>query len=88
VWLWLAVNNYNQQTSKNNLKQKFATKSKPQRKNPIGKATTTKKKTEINPRKENRAPISRAQLAKILKGGIQNVVLFYLSFHFKKLQSE
>jgi hypothetical protein len=38
---------------KNNLKQKFNPENKPQRKNPIGKATTTtNKKTEINSRKE------------------------------------
>jgi hypothetical protein len=50
VWLWLAVSNYNQQTSKNNLKQKFTLKSKPHRKNPIDKATTTIK---LQYRKEN-----------------------------------
>jgi hypothetical protein len=41
VWLWLAVNNYNQQTPKNTLNLKLNPKSKPALKNPIGKATTT-----------------------------------------------
>jgi hypothetical protein len=47
--LWLSVNNYNQQTLKNNLKQKLTPKNKTHRKNPIGKATTTtKQKISIN----------------------------------------
>jgi hypothetical protein len=39
--LWLAVNNYNQQTPEINLNVKLNPKSKSPGKNPIGKATTT-----------------------------------------------
>jgi hypothetical protein len=46
--LWQAVNNYNQQTPKNNLTLKLNLKNKPCQKNPIGKATTTTKKKNIN----------------------------------------
>jgi hypothetical protein len=41
---WIANNNYNQQTPQNNPNPKFNPKSKSLRKNPIGKATTTKQK--------------------------------------------
>jgi hypothetical protein len=41
---WKITNNYNQQTPKNNLKQKLNPKNKPHTKNPIGKPTTTTQK--------------------------------------------
>jgi hypothetical protein len=50
--LWPAFNNYNPQTPKNKLNQKLNSRSKFPGKNPIGKATTTNKKIESNPRKE------------------------------------
>jgi hypothetical protein len=46
--LWIADNNYNQQTPKNNLNLKFNPKNKPCQKNSIGKATTTTKEKTSN----------------------------------------